>query len=169
MDCYYCLKVIFAAKYISAMVFGGSDLGGMYKILGNPYLNSTTILIGALIIVKISFGLPHAQIWMLLIQFYFSLPSSVCDYMGNTLMWIANHKLFTSIMLLKVSSVTVTLLSIFKLFQSIINFGENEYLHKSSNCVNLRGLLARVYDTEVSWGKQLFGSTSNFLPWIISV
>jgi len=36
--------VIFVAKYISAMVFGGGILGGACKIRGNPYLNSTAVL-----------------------------------------------------------------------------------------------------------------------------
>ena len=58
------------------------------------------------------------------------------------------------------------MLSIFKLFQSIIVLGRKEYLYKSildCSCANLRGLLARVYDTGVGWGKQWFGSTSKFL------
>jgi len=37
---YYCVKVTFVVKYVSAMVFGG----GVCKIWGNPYLNSTTVL-----------------------------------------------------------------------------------------------------------------------------
>ena len=36
--------MIFAAKYVSAMVFGGGILGGACKIWGNPYLNSMTVL-----------------------------------------------------------------------------------------------------------------------------
>jgi len=36
--------VVFVAKYVSAMVFGGGILGGTHKIWGNPYLNSTTVL-----------------------------------------------------------------------------------------------------------------------------
>ena len=36
--------MIFVAKYVSAMVFGGSILGSARKIWGNPYLNSTTVL-----------------------------------------------------------------------------------------------------------------------------
>jgi len=36
--------VIFAVKYVSAMVFGGGILGSVPKIWGNPYLNSTTVL-----------------------------------------------------------------------------------------------------------------------------
>ena len=44
MDQYYCVKVIFVAKYVSAMVFGDGILGGAHKIWGNPYLNSTTVL-----------------------------------------------------------------------------------------------------------------------------
>jgi len=36
--------MIFVAKYVSVMVFGGGILGGAHKIWSNPYLNSTTIL-----------------------------------------------------------------------------------------------------------------------------
>jgi len=36
--------VIFVAKYVSTMVFGGGILGGACKIWGNPYLNSTIVL-----------------------------------------------------------------------------------------------------------------------------
>ena len=36
--------MIFVAKYISAMAFGGSILGGARRIWGNPYLNSMTVL-----------------------------------------------------------------------------------------------------------------------------
>ena len=34
----------FCWEVVSAMVFGGSILGGVCKIWGNPYLNSTTVL-----------------------------------------------------------------------------------------------------------------------------
>ena len=47
----------------------------------------------------------------------------------------------------------MSMLSIFKLFQSIIVFGRKEYLYKlilDCSCANLRGLLAQVYDTEVN-------------------
>ena len=36
--------MIFGAKYVFTMVFGGSILGCARKIWGNPYLNSTTVL-----------------------------------------------------------------------------------------------------------------------------
>jgi len=36
--------MIFVAKYISAMVFGGGILGGVHKIWGDLYLNSTIVL-----------------------------------------------------------------------------------------------------------------------------
>jgi len=36
--------VIFVAKYISAMVFGGGILGSAHKLWGNLYLNSVTVL-----------------------------------------------------------------------------------------------------------------------------
>ena len=36
--------MIFVAKYVSAMVFGGGILGGTRKIWGDPYLNSTNVL-----------------------------------------------------------------------------------------------------------------------------
>ena len=44
MDYYYCVKVVFVVKHVSAMVFGGGILGGARKIWGNPYLNSMTVL-----------------------------------------------------------------------------------------------------------------------------
>ena len=54
MDYYYCVKVIFVAKYVAAMVFGDGILGGAHKIWGNPYLNSTTVLFDfEMIIVRI--------------------------------------------------------------------------------------------------------------------
>ena len=43
----------------------------------------------------------------------------------------------------------MSMLSIFKLFQSIIVLGRKEYLYKlilDCSCANLRGLLARLYD-----------------------
>ena len=46
----------------------------------------------------------------------------------------------------------MSMLSIFKLFPSIIVLGRKEYLYKSilvCSCANVRGLLARVYDTGV--------------------
>ena len=36
--------MIFVAKYVSMMVFGGGILGSAHKIWGNPYLNSTIVL-----------------------------------------------------------------------------------------------------------------------------
>ena len=54
-------------------------------------------------------------------------------------------------MFLKVSRLIVLMLSIFKLFQSIIVLGRKEYLYKSildCSCANLKGLLARVYDIQ---------------------
>ena len=71
-----------------------------------------------------------------------------------------------TIVFLKVSRLIASMLSIFRLFQSIIALGKKEYLYKSSlgcSCVNLREFSAWVYDTGDGWSKQRFGNTSKFL------
>jgi len=47
------VKVIFVLKYVSRVVFKGGILGSARQFWGNPYLNSTTILFGYSITVRI--------------------------------------------------------------------------------------------------------------------
>jgi len=44
MDQYYSVQVIFVPKYVFRVVFEGGILGDALNFLGNPYLNSTTVL-----------------------------------------------------------------------------------------------------------------------------